>query len=140
MSPKVYTEIYTDTEIINILLDALQSRDSRATAEDILKFIKEKRALRHDFPTLQDVMDEAELCIQLFAERANAYGDSWKDVRLTSLIDYVTMKYHRVNKMAENPIKNFDKTESDLRDMINYGFFSLIKLHELKEDAVSDQE
>ena len=98
--------------------------------QDILKFIKDKQAPRRNFPTLQEAIEEADICLQLIAKRAAKYGEAWKDTRMTSLVDYVLMKYHRVNTMASDPTTNREKLESDLRDMINYGYFCLIKLQE----------
>ena len=81
---------------------------------------------------------EAEKCLKLMEERDAKYGDSWKDARLLSLVDYVLMKYNRMNRLAENPVGNADKLESDLQDCINYAFFCLIKLKEIKQNAVED--
>ena len=73
---------------------------------------------------------EISKCLALMRERDKKYGDSWKEARLTSLIDYVMMKFARVTKLSNNPKSNYDKIESDLQDAINYALFSLIKLRE----------
>jgi len=123
------SKIKTDKEILDDLLKELQTRDNIRDAKSLISFVEEERALRHNFSTLQEAIEEADICLQLIAKRAVKYGEAWKDTRLTSITDYVTMKYHRLNKMVDNPVQNRDKIESDLRDMINYGLFSLIKLH-----------
>lgn len=69
-------------------------------------------------------------CLDLMEERSVKYGESWKDARLSSIIDYAIMKYNRVNKMSEDIEANKDKIKSDLQDMINYAVFALMKLEE----------
>lgn len=69
-------------------------------------------------------------CIELMEERQAVYGDSWRGVRISSLLDYVVMKFLRVNKMIDDPIKNKQKIISDLKDAINYATMSIQKLEE----------
>lgn len=82
--------------------------------------------------TIKRAKEEAKKCIELMEARCSKYGESWKDARLSSLIDYTIMKFCRVNEMVDDVEGNRDKIESDLRDMINYALMSLIRLEEMK--------
>jgi len=67
-------------------------------------------------------------CKTLMLSRNAKYGNSWKNARLSSLIDYVIMKYSRMNKLVDNVECNKVKIKSDLQDALNYCVFALAKL------------
>jgi c-di-AMP phosphodiesterase-like protein len=119
--------ILTDTEILQ---EVKHQMDNNETIDDIKCFINNMERNRQSFITIQEAILETDRCLQLIIERASKYGEAWRDTRISSLTDYVIMKYHRVNKLIDNPIENYSKIESDLQDMINYGLFCLIKLHD----------
>lgn len=71
-------------------------------------------------------------CKELLLKRNAKYGNSWKGARLSSIIDYVLMKYNRLNKMVDNPKENYEKIKTDLMDALNYAVFGLIMLEDVK--------
>jgi len=66
----------------------------------------------------------------LFVARTKKYGNSWKMARLSSLTDYVLMKYNRMTKLTDDVKTNKEKLRSDLQDALNYSIFALKKLEE----------
>jgi len=80
------------------------------------------------------IKEEFDECFNLMKARSLKYGDSWKDARLSSLVDYAIMKYKRVSEMVLQPVENRQKIESDLRDMINYAIFALLKLKKIEKE------
>jgi len=75
------------------------------------------------------VMDDA---LRLM-ERKNAdYGDSWKEMRLTSITDQILVKVRRVRQIedAGGVSQVSEGVESEYRDILNYAVFGLIKIAE----------
>lgn len=73
-------------------------------------------------------MDQASVefqkCFDLMKSRNAKYGDSWKQLRLSSVIDLMIMKLDRCQKQVLD-----DKAiEVELEDVVNYGIFGLIKI------------
>jgi len=126
-------KVYTDREILEALIHYSTSCPISITNADILKFIAEKKKTRVNFPTMNSILVESDKCLQLVAKRASKYGEAWKDVRVSSLIDYVLMKYHRVNSLVDDLDSNIDKLETDVQDMVNYGLFVLVMLQDYKK-------
>jgi hypothetical protein len=63
------------------------------------------------------------------------YGDSWREMRLSSITDQIIVKAYRIRKLEESkePPKISEGVEAEYRDIINYCIFALIKLREEKE-------
>lgn len=62
------------------------------------------------------------------------YGDSWREMRLTSITDQIIVKAYRIRSLEESkePPKVSEGIESEYRDILNYCVFALIKLREEK--------
>jgi len=60
------------------------------------------------------------------------YGDSWREMRLTSITDQIIIKAYRIRSLEESkePPKVSEGIESEYRDILNYCVFALIKLRE----------
>ncbi len=63
------------------------------------------------------------------------YGDSWRIMRLSGIVDQIHVKVHRIIQLealqakGESP-KVSEGIESELRDIANYAIFATIKLRE----------
>ena len=66
-------------------------------------------------------------------EAKNAdYGDSWREMRLTSITDQLLVKVRRIRQIEEagGVVKVSEGVESEYRDILNYCIFALIKIHD----------
>ena len=69
----------------------------------------------------------------LLMERKNAdYGDSWREMRLTSITDQIIVKIRRVRQIEEagGVSQVSEGIESEYRDILNYAVLGLIKMRE----------
>ncbi len=68
----------------------------------------------------------------LLAKKNHDYGEIWKMMRLSSIIDIVYMKVHRIKKIEDNSGKTIisEGLDANYLDIINYCIFALIKLEE----------
>jgi len=63
------------------------------------------------------------------------YGDSWRELRLSSITDQIYVKAKRIRQIEEAGGKQEipDSVESEYYDILNYSVFALIKLEEKKK-------
>lgn len=73
---------------------------------------------------MRNAREQFEKCISLMEERNSKYGDSYKQLRLNSIIDLMIMKLDRCVK------QNLDEKaiEIELEDVANYSIFGLMKI------------
>lgn len=72
---------------------------------------------------------------ELMIAKNTDYGDSWRQMRLSSITDQILVKAYRIRKLEEStePPKISEGVEAEYRDIINYCIFALMKLREEKE-------
>jgi len=81
-----------------------------------------------------DTMEEAGdvmLTAWRLMEQKNAdYGDSWREMRLSSITDQILVKAKRIQQIedAGGVSQVSEGVESEYRDILNYAVFALIKL------------
>jgi len=81
-----------------------------------------------------DTMEEAGdvmLTSWRLMEQKNAdYGDSWREMRLSSITDQILVKAKRIQQIedAGGVSQVSEGVESEYRDILNYAVFALIKL------------
>ena len=58
------------------------------------------------------------------------YGEAWREMRVSSLIDLIMQKLLRIKKIEDNAGKTLvsEGIDANYRDMINYAVFALIHL------------
>lgn len=66
----------------------------------------------------------------LMLKKNHDYGDAWKDMRISSFIDLVLVKLHRIKQIENNEGKTLisEGVEANYMDIINYSIFALIKI------------
>lgn len=66
----------------------------------------------------------------LMLKKNHDYGDAWKDMRISSFIDLVLVKLHRIKQIEDNEGKTIasEGVEANYMDIINYSVFAMIKL------------
>jgi hypothetical protein len=72
---------------------------------------------------------------QLMMDKNHDYGEVWRDMRLSSLIDIMLTKIFRIKQIEDNNGQTSisEGVEANFRDILNYAIFSLIKLSEITE-------
>jgi len=94
----------------------------------VLKWAESKASsTTHSKPVSEDIIkakEQMKNCLNLMESRNEKYGDSWKQLRLNSIVDLMIMKLDRCQK------QNLDEKamEVELEDVVNYGIFGLVKI------------
>ena len=73
--------------------------------------------------------DCAQATQTLLTQKNHDYGEIWRDMRVSSLIDIILMKIFRIKKIEDNQGKTLvsEGVEASYQDIINYAVFCLIK-------------
>ena len=68
----------------------------------------------------------------LMEKKNHDYGESWRDMRVSSITDLILQKILRVKQIEDNQGKTLvsEGLDANYLDMLNYAVFSLIKLTE----------
>ncbi|MBV7441592.1 DUF1599 domain-containing protein [Weeksellaceae bacterium TAE3-ERU29] len=68
----------------------------------------------------------------LMEKKNHDYGESWRDMRVSSITDLILQKILRVKQIEDNQGKTIvsEGLDANYLDMLNYAVFSLIKLSE----------
>ena len=74
--------------------------------------------------------DASEGIMRLLANKNHDYGEAWRDMRVSSMVDIILMKLLRIKKIEENGGKTLisEGIKEGYRDIVNYAVFSLIQL------------
>jgi hypothetical protein len=73
-------------------------------------------------------------CLELMVGRNKKYGDSWKKLRLNSVVDLINMKIDRCVKQDLDE----DAIKIELEDIANYCIFGLMMVRHKKEIQTND--
>jgi hypothetical protein len=79
-----------------------------------------------------EVVAEAQ---EILRAKDHDYGESWRDMRISSITDQILVKVKRIQTLEELAMKGetskvAEGRESEYRDIINYAVFAIIKLRE----------
>ncbi len=71
---------------------------------------------------------------ELLSQKNHDYGEVWRMMRLSSIIDIILMKVHRMKSIEEKGGKTLisEGLDANYLDIINYCVFGLVKLEENK--------
>jgi len=74
---------------------------------------------------------------ELVRKKSVDYGESWRELRLSSITDQIYVKAKRIRQIEEAGGKQEipDSVESEYYDILNYSIFALIRLEEKKKDS-----
>jgi len=79
----------------------------------------------------EKVIDEAR---KLMKKKNHDYGDSWRQMRQTTITDQMLVKIHRVVQIEmSNRQEISDSIRNEYLDILNYAVFGIIKLDEEKK-------
>jgi len=74
----------------------------------------------------------AEATLQLMLAKNHDYGEVWRNMRLSSMIDIILTKIYRTKQIEDNRGQTFvsEGIEANYMDMVNYALFCLVQLAE----------
>ena len=110
--------------IINYCLIAMIQLDLTQATETEITYEKLE-------PLYTKAVDET---FELLQNKNHDYGEAWRDMRVSSIIDIILMKIFRVKQIEDNAGKTLvsEGVKANYQDMINYAVFAMIKLNEEK--------
>lgn len=71
---------------------------------------------------------------ELMTAKNHDYGEAWRQMRVSSMVDLILMKIRRIKQIEDNDGKTIisEGVEGSYKDIINYSIFCLIRLGEEK--------
>lgn len=71
---------------------------------------------------------------ELMIAKNHDYGEAWRDMKVSSIADFILIKLFRINQILQNEGKTriSEGIESNISDIANYSVFALILLNENK--------
>jgi len=112
-----------DVELIGIINYALIALIQLA--------LSDKSILDMPYEDVAPLYTESISATKALKEAKNSdYGEAWRDMRLSSLIDIILMKLSRIKRIEDNAGKTLisEGVSANYQDIINYAVFSLMKL------------
>jgi len=73
---------------------------------------------------MEKAQEQFNQCFELMQSRNLKYGNSWKKLRNSSIVDLMLMKLDRCQKQELDD----HAIEVEIEDVINYGIFCLMRL------------
>lgn len=73
---------------------------------------------------------------RLMLDKNHDYGEAWRLMRVSSMVDLILMKLRRIKQIEDNNGRTLisEGVEGGYMDIINYSIFCLIRLHETKDN------
>ena len=74
----------------------------------------------------------AEATLQLLLAKNHDYGEAWRNMRLSSMVDLILSKVYRTKQIEDHKGETFvsEGIDANYKDMVNYAIFCLVKLSE----------
>ncbi len=93
----------------------------------------EKQDKEKDIPnqTILELYDEfSNRAKKLMQDKNHDYGEAWREMRVSSIVDLILMKIMRLKQIEDNQGKVFvsEGVEANYNDIINYAVFASIKI------------
>ena len=78
--------------------------------------------------------EQTKRILDLMMDKNHDYGEAWRQMRVSSMVDLILMKLLRIKQIEDNDGRTevSEGPEGGYRDIINYSLFCLIRLKELK--------
>lgn len=110
--------------MVNYAVMGLILNDERGTKIDDLELPLEKAMALYD-RQMKRVLD-------LMMDKNHDYGEAWRQMRISSMVDLILMKLLRIKQIEDNDGKTLvsEGVEGGYMDIINYSLFSLVRLTE----------
>ncbi len=74
--------------------------------------------------------------VNLMLDKNHDYGEAWRMMRVSSMVDLILMKLRRIKQIEDNDGRTIisEGVEGGYMDIINYSIFCLIRLTEEKQN------
>lgn len=78
--------------------------------------------------------------VDLMLNKNHDYGEAWRQMRISSMVDLILMKLRRIKQIEDNDGKTLvsEGVEGNYMDIINYSLFCLIRESENKKVTKGD--
>jgi len=76
--------------------------------------------------------------IELMMDKNHDYGEAWRQMRVSSMVDLILMKLRRIKQIEDNDGHTMasEGVEGSYMDIINYSLFCLVRMTEEKKANV----
>lgn len=104
----------------------------------VMALIQLKMGAIHDNFETDDLealyKEQINIARELLLNKNHDYGEIWRMMRLSSIVDIILMKIYRIKRIEENLGKTLvsEGIDANYLDIINYSVFALIMLEEKK--------
>lgn len=80
----------------------------------------------------QEVRTRIEQARDLMQRKNHDYGEAWRSMRVSSLVDLILMKLLRIKQIEDNKGNTLvsEGIDANFLDIVNYGVFAMIQLNE----------
>ena len=74
--------------------------------------------------------------LDLMMDKNHDYGEAWRQMRVSSMVDLILMKLLRIKQIEDNEGKTLvsEGVEGGYMDIVNYSLFCLVRLTEEREE------
>ena len=81
--------------------------------------------------------EQTKQVLDLMMDKNHDYGEAWRQMRISSMVDLILMKLLRIKQIEDNDGQTLvsEGVEGGYMDIINYSLFCLIRLNEDNKDA-----
>lgn len=86
--------------------------------------------------SLEKVMElydgQTKRVLDLMMDKNHDYGEAWRQMRISSMVDLILMKLLRIKQIEDNDGRTLvsEGVEGGYMDIINYSLFSLVRMRE----------
>lgn len=82
---------------------------------------------------------ETKRILDLMMDKNHDYGEAWRQMRVSSMVDLILMKLLRIKQIEDNGGKTLvsEGVEGGYMDIVNYSLFCLVRLTEEEADKMS---
>ena len=74
--------------------------------------------------------------LDLMMDKIHDYGEAWRQMRISSMVDLILMKLLRIKQIEDNEGRTLvsEGVEGGYMDIINYSLFCLVRMTEMKTE------
>jgi len=78
--------------------------------------------------------DKSNLIKDLMLKKNHDYGEAWRDMKISSIADFILVKIFRIKQILDNNGKTISSEgiDSNIMDIANYAIFALVLIKENK--------
>lgn len=79
--------------------------------------------------------EQTKRILDLMMDKNHDYGEAWRQMRVSSMVDLILMKLLRIKQIEDNEGKTLvsEGVEGGYMDIVNYSLFCLVRLREDEE-------